>query len=150
MSHVTLCKSDPAFADKIRHIRDPKKRMAVVWAHCKTKMTCEPDDPKDEGADMENEEPKKGHGGCGHVQPLVRKEGLKLFVQYKKPKDDDDVRTTHSDNCMTLTTHPRRSNLFSPTSGYSLLLTSTRHSRRCPIQIYILSGYRMNMLDQNG
>ncbi|KAK0506634.1 DNA-directed RNA polymerase II, subunit 1 [Armillaria luteobubalina] len=82
--------SDPAFADKIRHIRDPKKRMAVVWAHCKTKMTCEPDDPKDEGADMENEEPKKGHGGCGHVQPLVRKEGLKLFVQYKKPKDDDD------------------------------------------------------------
>lgn len=64
--------------------------MAVVWAHCKTKMVCEPDDPKDEGAEAENEEPKKGHGGCGHIQPVIRKEGLKLFVQYKKPKDDDD------------------------------------------------------------
>lgn len=65
--------------------------MAVVWAHCKTKMICEPDDPKEEGAEHDPEEVKKGHGGCGQVQPLVRKEGLKLFVQYKKPKDDDDV-----------------------------------------------------------
>ncbi|KAF8060852.1 hypothetical protein FPV67DRAFT_310188 [Lyophyllum atratum] len=63
--------------------------MAMVWAHCKTKTVCEPDDPKEEGAE-ENEEVKKGHGGCGHVQPQVRKEGLKLFVQYKKPKDDDE------------------------------------------------------------
>jgi hypothetical protein len=65
--------------------------MAVVWAHCKTKMVCEPDDPKEEGVDPDNEEPKRGHGGCGHIQPQVRKEGLKLFVQYKKTKDDDDV-----------------------------------------------------------
>ena len=65
--------------------------MAVVWAHCKTKMVCEPDDPKEEGADPDNEEHKKGHGGCGHIQPQIRKEGLKLFVQYKKTKDDDDV-----------------------------------------------------------
>ncbi len=65
--------------------------MAVVWAHCKTKNVCEPDDIKDESADPDNDEPKKGHGGCGHVQPQVRKEGLKLFVQYKKSKDDDDV-----------------------------------------------------------
>ncbi|KAJ7724988.1 DNA-directed RNA polymerase II, subunit 1 [Mycena maculata] len=82
--------SDPNFADKIRHIRDPKNRMAVVWAHCKTKMVCEPDDPKDENADPDGEEPKKGHGGCGYVQPQIRKEALKLFAQYKKPKDDDD------------------------------------------------------------
>ncbi|KAJ7451085.1 DNA-directed RNA polymerase II, subunit 1 [Mycena latifolia] len=82
--------SDPNFADKIRHIRDPKSRMAVVWAHCKTKMVCEPDDPKDENADPDGEEPKKGHGGCGYVQPQIRKEALKLFAQYKKPKDDDD------------------------------------------------------------
>ncbi|KAK7468334.1 DNA-directed RNA polymerase II core subunit rpo21 [Stygiomarasmius scandens] len=82
--------SDPNFADKIRHIRDPKKRMAVVWAHCKGKMVCEPDDPKEEGADPDADDAKKGHGGCGHVQPLVRKEGLKLFLQYKKAKDDDE------------------------------------------------------------
>jgi hypothetical protein len=84
-------KSDPNFAEKIRHIRDPKMRMGVVWAHCKTKMTCEPDEPKEEGADPEVEELKKGHGGCGHAQPQIRKEGLKMFVQYKKTKDDDDV-----------------------------------------------------------
>ncbi|KAG5643823.1 DNA-directed RNA polymerase II subunit rpb1 [Asterophora parasitica] len=80
---------DPNFADKIRHIRDPKARMAMVWSHCKTKTVCETDDPKEEGAE-EGDEVKKGHGGCGHVQPQVRKEGLKLFVQYKKAKDDDE------------------------------------------------------------
>ena len=40
--------------------------------------------------------PKKGpHGGCGHQQPLIRK-GLKLFVQYKRPKDDDEVCGMHA------------------------------------------------------
>jgi DNA-directed RNA polymerase II subunit RPB1 len=85
-------KSDPNFADKIRHVRDPKKRMAVVWGHCKGKMVCEADDPKEDGDVQDGDEPvKKGHGGCGHHQPLIRKEGLKLFVQYKKSKDDDEV-----------------------------------------------------------
>jgi len=78
--------------------------MDVVWAHCKAKMTCEPDDPKDEGGDPDSEEPKRGHGGCGHNQPQVRKEGLKLFVQYKKSKDDDDVRLVLSQfACLLLT-----------------------------------------------
>ena len=54
-------------------------------------MVCEADEPKDETEANENEEPKKGHGGCGGVQPTIRKEGLKLFVQYKKPKDEDEV-----------------------------------------------------------
>lgn len=66
--------------------------MAVVWSHCKTKMVCETDDPKEEGVEGDVDEPKKGHGGCGHIQPLIRKEGLKLFVQYKRPKDEDEVR----------------------------------------------------------
>ncbi|KAF9491957.1 DNA-directed RNA polymerase II, subunit 1 [Pleurotus eryngii] len=82
--------SDPNFSDKIRHIRDPKLRMAVVWSHCKTKMICEADEQKDEADGADAEEPKKGHGGCGHTQPQVRKEGLKLFVQYKKSKEDDE------------------------------------------------------------
>ncbi|KAL4260389.1 DNA-directed RNA polymerase subunit [Pleurotus pulmonarius] len=82
--------SDPNFSEKIRHIRDPKLRMAVVWSHCKTKMICEADEQKDEADGADAEEPKKGHGGCGHTQPQVRKEGLKLFVQYKKSKEDDE------------------------------------------------------------
>lgn len=53
-------------------------------------MVCEPDDPKDEGAEPDADEVKKGHGGCGHIQPQIRKEGLKLFVQYKKAKEDDE------------------------------------------------------------
>jgi DNA-directed RNA polymerase II subunit RPB1 len=62
-------------------------------------MVCEPDEPKEEGEGAENEEPMKGHGGCGHIQPQIRKEGLKLFVQYKKPKDDDKVCKTWSVYC---------------------------------------------------
>jgi DNA-directed RNA polymerase II subunit RPB1 len=62
-------------------------------------MVCEPDEPKEEGDGAENEEPeaKKGHGGCGHIQPQIRKEGQKLFIQYKKLKDDDDVSSRHLD-----------------------------------------------------
>lgn len=36
----------------------------------------------------ENGEVLKGHGGCGHVQPLIRREGLKLFMVYGKGKDE--------------------------------------------------------------
>ncbi|OAX40478.1 beta and beta-prime subunits of DNA dependent RNA-polymerase [Rhizopogon vinicolor AM-OR11-026] len=101
--------SDSNFAEKIRHVRDPKARMAVVWAHCKTKMVCETDEPKEEGAEGDADEPKKGHGGCGHAQPLVRKEGLKLFVQYKRPKDEDeDVKSMQPDK-----------RLFTPSEVYT-------------------------------
>ncbi|KAH9949477.1 beta and beta-prime subunits of DNA dependent RNA-polymerase [Amylocystis lapponica] len=82
--------SDANFADKIRHVRDPKARMQTVWSLCKGKMICEPDEPKEDNDGMENEEPKKGHGGCGATQPQIRKEGLKLFVQYKRSKDEDE------------------------------------------------------------
>ncbi|KAG8968061.1 DNA-directed RNA polymerase II subunit rpb1 [Tulasnella sp. 419] len=63
--------------------------MARVWEFCKGKTVCESDDPKDEEADPIEE--KRGHGGCGHIQPLIRKEGLKLFLVYKKVKDDDEM-----------------------------------------------------------
>ncbi|CAG8767472.1 17042_t:CDS:2, partial [Dentiscutata heterogama] len=33
---------------------------------------------------------KKPHGGCGHKQPTIRKEGLKLYVNYKSSKDSDE------------------------------------------------------------
>ena len=58
-------------------------------------MVCEADEQRDEG-DLDGDEPKKGHGGCGHLQPLIRKEGLKLFLQYKKPKDEDEVCDTRT------------------------------------------------------
>ncbi|KAF5327925.1 hypothetical protein D9619_003904 [Psilocybe cf. subviscida] len=86
-------KLDPNFAEKIRRIRHPKARMAVVWAHCKGKMVCEPDDPKEEGADGEAEEGKKAMvaTGCGRNQPVVRKEG------------DDDMKAMQPDKRLSTT-----------------------------------------------
>ncbi len=101
--------------------------MAVVWAHCKGKMICEADEPKEEGADGEDE--KKGHGGCGAVQPVIRKEGLKLFAQYKRPKDDDDVRFSLLPFSL-LICLCRKSNLSSQTNAYSHHRTSIRPSRK--------------------
>ena len=79
--------------------------MAIVWNHCKSKMVCEADEQRDEG-DIDGDEPKKGHGGCGHLQPQIRKEGLKLFLQYKKPKDEDEVCDTRTTLYCTLICPP--------------------------------------------
>lgn len=131
--------SDPNFADKIRHVRDPKARMAIVWSHCKTKMICDADEPKEEGVEVDVDEPKKGHGGCGHIQPVIRKEGLKLFVQYKRPKDEDEVRISHAacrgPTRLTSYLH-RTSSRCSRIRGCLRLPRYTRRSKRCPMRIY--------------
>ncbi|KAL5512092.1 hypothetical protein ACEPAG_3613 [Sanghuangporus baumii] len=79
----------PAFADRIRLARDAKHHMVVVWSYCKGKMVCQADAEPD-GADS-SEQPKVpnncGHGGCWHAQPQIRKEGLKLFLQYRRSKN---------------------------------------------------------------
>ena len=65
--------------------------MAAVWNYCKSKSVCEPDEPKDDADGAENEDDaKKGHGGCGHIQPQIQKGGLKLFLHYKKSKVDEE------------------------------------------------------------
>lgn len=79
---------DPRLAEAVRFIRDPKKRLAVVHSLVKTKNTCEMDAVPDEGDAVPDEGPTKGHGGCGHVQPQIRREGLKLFMVYAKGKDE--------------------------------------------------------------
>ena len=58
------------------------------------------------------EEIKRGHGGCGHPQPQIRKEGLKLFLQYKKSKneDDDEFKSAQPDK-----------RLFTPQEVYNAL-----------------------------
>src|SRR5712671_4515974 len=101
--------------------------MAIVWNHCKSKMICEADEQRDDG-DLEGDEPKKGHGGCGHVQPLIRKEGLKLFLQYKKPKDEDEVWARHARLHRMLTvfqdikTFNQDKRLFTPSEVYATLM----------------------------
>ncbi|KAK4057043.1 DNA-directed RNA polymerase II core subunit rpo21 [Microbotryomycetes sp. JL221] len=80
---------EPRLAEIIRYIKDPKKRLAYVHALAKTKNMCEMDTVEEDKEYVEGEDPVKGHGGCGHVQPQIRKEGLKLFLVYGKGKDED-------------------------------------------------------------
>lgn len=84
--------SDTAFVQKVKRIRDPKLRMSSVHNHCKGKMICDATEPDPEAdVDMTPDELRKI--GCGHAQPVIRKEGLKLFMIYKKAKDDEEQVT---------------------------------------------------------
>ncbi|RMZ08179.1 hypothetical protein D0860_04781 [Hortaea werneckii] len=79
------------FAQALR-LRDPKRRFEQVHKICKPIMTCETDEPS---PDDQNDDPKaklkaKGHGGCGNVQPAVRKEQLRLNGSWKIAKSDDE------------------------------------------------------------
>lgn len=81
---------DPRLNDAVRFVRDPKKRLAIVHALVKGKMTCDMDvvDEEMQAKINAGEEVPKGHGGCGHDQPVLRREGLKLFLQYGRGKDE--------------------------------------------------------------
>ncbi|CAH6720811.1 DNA-directed RNA polymerase II subunit RPB1 [[Candida] jaroonii] len=76
---LLLDESNPLMAQAIK-IRDPKRRFNAVWSVCKTKMICEAD-PED----VEN-----GRGGCGHTQPTVRRDGLKLWGTWKQNKMEEE------------------------------------------------------------
>lgn len=82
---------NPQFALAMR-LRDPKRRFEAVTRLCKSKSTCDADEPEKEDGGF-GEDPKKskavGHGGCGNVQPTIRKEQLKLWGTWKMPKGDN-------------------------------------------------------------
>ncbi|KAI9705899.1 MAG: DNA-directed RNA polymerase II subunit RPB1 [Candelina mexicana] len=90
---ILVDESNPQFTEALR-FRDPKRRFEAVWRLCKPKMICETDEePKDDEFQGDNlKEPKKqrSHGGCGNVQPEVRREGLKLMGTWKVPKGDEE------------------------------------------------------------
>jgi len=95
--------SDPKLREIVKVIKNPKKRLLFVHSLAKGKNICEPDDPEVEDPLPEeeaerakqaagaNSNTQKGrHGGCGHRQPVCRKEGLKLFLVYQRQSEDDD------------------------------------------------------------
>ncbi|GAK66175.1 beta and beta-prime subunits of DNA dependent RNA-polymerase [Moesziomyces antarcticus] len=83
--------TDPVFDQIVKATRGSRKRrFQRVWEYCSKKMVCEADDPKDEDEMGFEEQAKPGHGGCGRVQPNIRREGLKLFTQWKKGKGEDE------------------------------------------------------------
>ncbi|KNZ48173.1 DNA-directed RNA polymerase [Puccinia sorghi] len=86
--------TDSALELIARRIKDPKKRFNAVHQLCRGKNICEadPGDEKPENPDDQvvDDQTPKGHGGCGHAQPQIRKEGLKMFLQYSKRKGEED------------------------------------------------------------
>ncbi|KTW31322.1 DNA-directed RNA polymerase II subunit rpb1 [Pneumocystis jirovecii RU7] len=77
--------NSPKFLESQRY-RDPKSRLIAVWNICKTKMICEIDQPVNDHYEAKS---MIGHGGCGNLQPIIRKDGLKLWATYKRPKDSE-------------------------------------------------------------
>ena len=77
-------------------LRDPKRRFDAIHRLCKAKLTCDVDEaPDDAGsfgndpkADLKNKN-RRMHGGCGNLQPTIRKDGLKLTGTWSWPKDAD-------------------------------------------------------------
>ncbi len=88
--------TDPIFDQILKRTRGSRKRrFQEVWEYCSKIPVCQADEAKDEedqdmafGAAAEDHVP--GHGGCGHEQPAIRKEGLKLFQVWKRSKDEED------------------------------------------------------------
>lgn len=52
-------------------------------------LICELDEIPDEKADPKEAKNLRSHGGCGHIQPTIRKEGLQLSGTWTHPKEQD-------------------------------------------------------------
>jgi DNA-directed RNA polymerase II subunit RPB1 len=84
--------SDPAFAEA-RRLKDGKRRFDALWNICKSKTVCETS-PAPDGDDMDKSKaPKHDHGGCGNVQPTIRRKALELIGTWKVRKGDEDEET---------------------------------------------------------
>ncbi|MCJ1358831.1 MAG: DNA-directed RNA polymerase II subunit RPB1 [Icmadophila ericetorum] len=86
---ILVDESNAEFADALRY-RDSKRRFDAIWRICKPKMVCESLQPTDDDDMDKAKEPKHDHGGCGNIQPEVRKEGLTLTGTWKAQKGDDE------------------------------------------------------------
>lgn len=74
-----------------RSVREARLRLNAVWNISKTKMICEGGEELDDKA-MNDEDYLNGNikkrGGCGHRQPVIRKEGLALTASFKASQHD--------------------------------------------------------------
>jgi DNA-directed RNA polymerase II subunit RPB1 len=57
---------------------------------CQADTPDNPDDPSQPLDENGQPIPKPQHHGCGHTQPLIRKEGLKLMLVNHKTADDEE------------------------------------------------------------
>lgn len=78
-------KADPDVVrrQKARSLREMRSRLMLAWSVCKGKMVCEVrGDPFGDGS--AGSSTASGAGGCGHRQPLFRREGLRLTAAFKQ------------------------------------------------------------------
>ena len=71
-------------------VRDRKKRFELLWRLSSKLLVCQADTEDDEEHMNKDKPARPKHGGCGNVQPMIRKTGLELWAQYKPSKNDDD------------------------------------------------------------
>lgn len=94
IADILFLQFDPKFHDALRY-RDPKRRFDAIWRLSKDVSVCEADpSPEDEDPfDKSQSKPVNMHGGCGNVQPQIRREGISLVGTWKPTKNDmvDDV-----------------------------------------------------------
>ena len=91
-------------ANIVRRIK-PQHRLKAIWALASKKRICETNLPSEEDGgegdatnedeyNREQRQPKYlGHGGCGHEQPVWRKEALKLTAITKPSADKDEDKS---------------------------------------------------------
>ncbi|KAL8765031.1 MAG: hypothetical protein Q9209_007757 [Squamulea sp. 1 TL-2023] len=79
----------PEFVEALRY-RDPKKRFDGIWRASKKKLICETSMPLDDDHPEKAKSQRHDHGGCGNIQPEIRREALKLTGTWKAQKGDDE------------------------------------------------------------
>ncbi|KKZ67199.1 DNA-directed RNA polymerase II subunit RPB1 [[Emmonsia] crescens] len=82
--------TDQKYLEALR-FRDPKRRFDAIWRLSKDVLICEADPNPDDDDPFAKEpsKPVRSHGGCGNMQPQIRKEGISLVGTWKPSKNRD-------------------------------------------------------------
>ncbi|EEH50668.2 hypothetical protein PABG_12250 [Paracoccidioides brasiliensis Pb03] len=82
--------NDQKYLEALR-FRDPKRRFDAIWRLSKDVLICEADPTPDDDDPFSKEasKPVRSHGGCGNMQPQIRKEGISLVGTWKPNKNRD-------------------------------------------------------------
>ncbi|PVU89228.1 hypothetical protein BB561_005480 [Smittium simulii] len=98
--------SNPEFV-AAQKVTNSNRRLKLIWDLCQSRTVCEASEPEDRAGNNENlneaeksrnlidgiigSKRSRGHGGCGHKQPVIRKDGLKLTAAFKHSSGEEGV-----------------------------------------------------------
>lgn len=69
-----------------KFIKNPRNKLNFVYNICKTKTVCQADETDQQDSSTD----KKGHGGCGGVQPNIKRDGLKITAEFNRKQATDE------------------------------------------------------------